>query len=134
MKFLTQLLVILAMITAGISPACAFVGVDKAMMEICASDGTVKLIAIPDGYVDLLPASADAQTESSQNSDDTSQMSSLDTCPFCIFQAGAKTFAFVNEPITALNTTEFVPLVFEQEDVRNEFLHAFSARAPPFYS
>lgn len=133
MKFLTQLLVVLALITAGISPACAFVSTGKAMMEICASDGSVKKVAIPEGFEDLLPA--DADTSSADNEQDHAKiMAALDDCAFCIFQLSGKAFSYDVVSVIAPDHAAHQPLVLSQSDRGNAVFHAFSPRAPPLYS
>lgn len=135
MRFLTQLLVIMALVTAGISPACAFVGAGKAMMEICASDGSVKRVAMPDGFEELLPTASENATEvDGGDGPDDLYYSAIDQCVFCMFQSSGKTLASAVGALKVQDYAASVALAFVQNDPDEGGYSAFSARAPPYYS
>jgi len=55
-------LVMVSLVTMGISPACAFVSGKTDIIEICAADGSMKTVAVAQedgGAVEPLPASED---------------------------------------------------------------------------
>lgn len=124
MRFLTQFLVICALITAGISPACAFVGGTMEMMEICASDGSVKTIPVPEGYESPIE-DQDSEPDDSANLDD------LELCSFCLFQSGGKSLAFLQD-ISSQYDFIFSPLGIAEQNllIGNTYNYAH-ARAPP---
>ncbi|MFN3700285.1 MAG: DUF2946 family protein [Alphaproteobacteria bacterium] len=81
MKFLTHCLVILALLTAGISPACAFMsGISGKMMdlEICASDGSVQIVRV----------SADEYDPNA--APDIPEVSQFKDCAVCVHSSMAK--------------------------------------------
>lgn len=77
-----------AIVTAGISPACAFVNGGKGFIQICDSEGDVKNIEVPEEYLPFLPE--DKQTKQHENA--------VKDCTFCIFSATSKTFKTQNFP------------------------------------
>lgn len=79
MKFFLQCLVVLAIVTAGISPACAFVGGKTSWIEICGADGNVHKIEVS---ADLDPT---AQDDSPVLHNDQQE-----SCGFCLLHANGK--------------------------------------------
>ena len=79
-------LMILALVTAGVSPACAFVSGKMTIMEICGADGLMK-VAMP---ADEGPASTDQQKHD---------------CGFCLAQTMGKA---LTTPATAIIDFEYV--------------------------
>ncbi|MFP4314466.1 MAG: DUF2946 family protein, partial [Alphaproteobacteria bacterium] len=79
MKFCIHLLILFAIVTAGISPACAFMGAQKGWIEICASDGSVKRIQVSSDYLPDEKDSAPAE-----------QSSLMEDCLFCFATAQGK--------------------------------------------
>lgn len=58
------LLLILALISAGISPACAFISGKTSLIEICTADGGIKTIAVTeDGRQTPIPDTADHKSK-----------------------------------------------------------------------
>lgn len=125
MKFFIHFFVILALVTAGISPACAFIGGQKGWIEICASDGTVQKIRVSE---DFLPVSQDEQVPSGGHE------SAMDDCAFCFLSANGKSLItstlITSKPALGgylkIGAGSFMP--------ETQKLSAFSARAPPVYS
>lgn len=70
-RFILQSLIILAMVFAGVSPACHFVS-GKSFIEICAADGSVQRVEV-DGALDPFAEPLKPHPQSSIT----------DTCPFC---------------------------------------------------
>lgn len=81
-------LIILALVTAGVSPACAFVSGKMTMMEICGADGLMK-IAMP---ADEAPASTDQHQQKHD-------------CGFCLAQTMGKA---LTTPVTAIIDFHYV--------------------------
>lgn len=86
---------ILALVTAGVSPACAFISGKMTMIEICGADGLMK-IAVP---ADQVPDTGDQQHQQSYD------------CGFCIAQVTGKA---LTTPDTAI--IDFSHVYAEQFD------------------
>lgn len=78
----------LALVTVGVSPACAFVSGKMTMIEICSADGMMK-IAVP---ADEMPDAAD-------------QSQQIYNCSFCLAQTMSKA---LTTPATAIIDFEYV--------------------------
>lgn len=74
-----HVLIIFAIASAGISPACAFISGGQTQIEICAADGTLKTITVAQ---DQAPPSG-AHHETKQNKD----------CAFCFNTAHSQGLA-----------------------------------------
>ena len=85
---LTCFLVIFALVTAGVSPACAFISGKMTMIEICGADGMMK-VAVP---ADELP-------------DEGAKHERAPDCGFCIAHASGKA---LTTPDTAIIDFSFV--------------------------
>jgi len=71
-------LLILSFVTAGISPACAFVSGHASLIEICAADGTMKTVSLTETQTGLKASPALPQDKPHKNQE----------CQFC-FTASA---------------------------------------------
>lgn len=94
MKFFVSMLIMFAIVTAGISPACAFVNGGKGFIQICDSEGEAKNIEVPEEYLPFLPQ--DKQTKPHENA--------VKDCTFCMFSSHAK--AFKSQRFPALITVK----------------------------
>lgn len=102
-----QLLMILALVTAGVSPACAFISGKMTMIEICGADGMMK-VAVP---ADKAPGH------------DADQHDRMYDCGFCIAHASGKAlttpetaiidFAFVYGEAFAVHAASFIVPVLD---------------------
>lgn len=124
MKFFVQMLVIFAIVTAGISPACAFVNGGKGVIQICDSEGIVKNIEVPEEYLPFLPD--EKQTKEHENA--------VKDCSFCMFSAASKTFKTQSFPITVSLRSGY--LVTGSGSLISQSLEykPFLARGPPAIS
>lgn len=97
MKFFIQVLIVFALTSAGISPACNFINGngENGWIQICTSDGTIKKVSIDINQ---------APFYQEQNQDETTHKSAaLDDCAFCLSHANGKTLmthgALVSNPL-----------------------------------
>ena len=111
-------LVILGLITAGISPACKFISGQTSFIEICSASG-LKVIPVA--------ASQDSSSQHTKNHD-----TKKDQCPFCVAWAHGKILKPSSDYLTlraeAIAYAPFLPDVFSL--VSKTYTH-FSARGPP---
>ncbi len=110
-------IVVLAVFLSAASPACKFIS--GGMLEICAADGSLKNIALPDGY-----QSPDAPVEK--------EKAAKDDCPFCFAQTHLKSNKTADIAIVAY--TVFVMALiaaWASGHYRRYELDSLSARAPP---
>lgn len=123
MKVFVHITVIIAMITLGISPACAFINGSKNWIEICSADGLVKRVQVQ----------ADQTLMSDEPTTDHHE-SAADDCGFCFAFAHGKLLkadsALLHTPLfsaykrAAAGT--WLPLNYQAA--------SFKARAPPTFS
>lgn len=116
-NILLQSLMILALVTAGVSPACAFISGKMTLIEICGVDGLTQVV-VP---ADQAPSSPDPH-------------SSQPDCGFCIAQGGTKAlttavgaiidFSYVYAPDPIPAVAVMVQTVFDR---------ALPARGPPVF-
>lgn len=83
-----QCLIIIALVTAGVSPACAFISGKTTMIEICGGDGVTK-VAVP---ADQAPDTADHDRQGHD-------------CGFCLAHATGKA---ITTPDAAIIDFSFV--------------------------
>jgi hypothetical protein len=86
-RLILSILIIAALASAGISPACAFVSGKVNLIEICTEDGTIKTIAVTDDQ-----APQPKHDHAHKNAD----------CAFCFSNAHAHGFisaAVVHQPL-----------------------------------
>ncbi len=122
MRYLLHFLLILSIISATVSPACAFIGGKNGgnFIEICAADGSLKTIPAPAGFE--FPAKQPVHNVHK-------------LCDFCILHTSLQQAA----PLT----TTFIPPIAIADDVRIDqaFLYftqrpelsQLSPRAPPIH-
>lgn len=96
-RALLSALMIFALVSAMISPACAFVSGGKTLIEICAADGSFKTIAVDD---DQSPITTQTSHDKPQNHTHAVQSD----CAFCFATANSK-------PLTAQTLTLGLPLL-----------------------
>lgn len=81
---------ILAIASAGMSPACAFMSGKTSLIEICTADGSVKTIAVP---ADQAPADESSDHEKSQSG------KTGKNCAFCFAQDHQKSITLADAQI-----------------------------------
>lgn len=125
MKWFLHLALILAFVTAGISPACAFVGGKTSIIELCAPDGSVKQVEVP---ADMDPFAKPAPHENGHH-----VKSMMDDCAFCFAGAQGKGLSVayamvIKAPLpagyVAVGSGTAIPLSLD--------FSSFQPRAPPF--
>ncbi len=121
MKLLVHLFVMIAMVTAGISPACAFIGGRMHQIEICKADGSVEIISVP----------ADQAPDNGQQ--DQHHQLSADDCSFCALSAYGKALksaaAAIPSPLLRHDALATEAITF----TRPATLSSFDATGPPSY-
>jgi hypothetical protein len=70
-------LVILALVSAGISPACAFISGKTSLIEICTADGAIKTVAVTEDGRQVSPLDHQDKTQKTD-------------CAFCLNASAAK--------------------------------------------
>ncbi len=119
-KFLSVLL-ILAFLTAGISPACAFISGKTSLIEICASDGSLKTIEVSyNQAVDIEESNGGSKHQTKKND-----------CAFCfantnITKMVAKLSAINFKPVGGFIYTNSSYFAFKPTAQ-----NYFQSRAPP---
>lgn len=128
MKFFIQILIVFAMVSAGISPACDFIngGSENGWIQICASDGSVKKVKVD----------ADLALFSQNKGEDktTHETAALDDCSFCFSHANGKTLAAHEASVS--NPLQYSYLKISGGIFAPKSLKAqnFQPRAPPVFS
>jgi hypothetical protein len=117
---IASFLIMLCLVTAGISPACQFISGGKSLIEICSADGTLKTIEIAAG-----------QSPLQQPADDQKKTHLDNDCAFCFTQAHQASASAAGNAIIVF----FQPGVFTDTSktawLKNTASLAFEARGPP---
>ena len=126
MQFFIRLALILALVSASVSPACAFIAGKQqpVYIEICAADGSLQKVAVP--------AAFKALAEPDQHNQHPYQ-TLTDICDFCILHASLHQAINAAEPAIFIAVADAgVHFYSNQSSVRaRPELAALSARAPP---
>jgi hypothetical protein len=113
-----QCLMVLALVTAGVSPACAFIAGKMTMIEICGADGLMK-ISVP---AENAPDSGHQQHD--QQFD----------CGFCIAHAAGKGLTTPDTAIIDFSHVYAEAFVFAVTDYQSAVLDGrLPARGPPAF-
>jgi len=126
MKIFLHLTLIMAIVTAGISPACAFIGGQKSMIELCSPDGDVRLVEVP--------AAMDPFAGSVSRQEDHHAQDNMDECTFCLAKTQGKsikaadlaTLLILPARYLAVGGGTFIPQSLSAAN--------FQPRAPPVFS
>ena len=120
-----HLFVLLAIATAGISPACAFASGQKGWIEICAADGTIKRVQVSG---DFLPQAGE-QNEVSHHSPGV-----MDDCAFCFMTAQGKILKDDRVIFLAVISGNYLKVTGSTYIPGDQKAISFSARGPPSIS
>ena len=126
MKFYLGLTLIIAIVTAGVSPACAFMAGGKTMIELCSANGDIRTVEVP--------AAMDPFAEQIPQQNERIAIDNLDDCAFCFAQVLAKAIqnsnmdlaVFVSPAYLSAGAGTFIPVSLD--------MGPFYARAPPVFS
>ena len=121
-----HLFVFAAILTAGISPACAIIS-GKTLAEICGADGSVKVVEVPGELAAYFPGAADEERDSGG-----SEHTALEQqCLFCFAGSHMKPVAAGSQRLALPYFSPDAPFanVFVSADSLSR--HAFEARGPP---
>lgn len=120
-----NLLLIAALVLAGVSPACEFIS-GRSLAEICKADGTVEKTAIPAELEIFLAAKVDKTT------DDNSKHIDLSDCAFCFTQGNLKLSLAkaISTPAPAVISSVLALSLHATAPVQSS-LSPFEARGPP---
>ena len=122
-----NILLMLAVITAGISPACKFISGEQGhWIEICGADGTLRTIKVEDPNLAALDVGGTAE-------DQNQEQNSSEGCDFCFMQAHMN--LDLAKPVhKASMLPQAKALIAYQGAALIQYRKAaFSARAPPQY-
>jgi len=112
---LLQVILIFALMSAGVSPACKFISGQSSLIEICSSTG-IKQIAIPE-------------------KDGKKHKKTADQCSFCSFAHTGKIFTGLIAAIDgALFDGHADFFAFDHQIPHRQLAVSFDARAPPRFS
>lgn len=117
-RFVVHLLIVLSLVSAGISPACKFIAGRYDVMEICGALGA-KTVRVP---ADSIPAGQHQKHDDHRS----------DGCAFCFSAGHSKAAEFVAAifPAPLQNIIRFsLFAVFEQQPL--QITSGFLARGPP---
>jgi hypothetical protein len=123
-RLIINFLLILAVVTVGISPACHFIGGTMAVMEICTGQGVQKMAVAADRYA--LPGAQ-------QDRDRGDHAAAKQPCAFCFATAhltGHATFAAMTQPPGGAAFS--APWVMKRAAAAATLYRADRARAPPY--
>lgn len=126
MKIFLHLTLIMAIVTAGISPACAFINGETSTIELCSPNGDVRVVEVP--------AEMDPFAEPAPAQDKHSAQDNMDDCTFCFAKTHAKSLSavssikisFVLPRYLAVGGGTFIPQSLKAAN--------FQPRGPPVFS
>ena len=126
MKIFLHLTVIMAIVTAGISPACAFINGQTSMIELCSPNGDTRFVEVSAAMDPFaVPAPAHEKHHAQDNMDD---------CAFCFAQSHGKSFS-VNSNVSAPNLLPLYLAISAGTFIPQSLKAAnFQPRAPPLFS
>lgn len=112
-----HVLVLVALVLSGASPACEFISGKKRLIEICAADGTLKTVAV------------DAGQTPDEKTHEAKHKSSQD-CAFCFSQAHSKSLKSSSFIVNAKKTF-IIPEAGFYSTLKINTYQTAQARAPP---
>lgn len=118
-RYLNVFLVILALVSAGISPACAFISGKTSLIEICTADGIVKTVAVTEDGRQVSPL--DHEGDKAKKSD----------CAFCINAAAAKSAPAGDALVIAPGAPAPGPVQILADALASMPVKSFHATGPP---
>jgi hypothetical protein len=110
---LLHVFLVLAFITAGISPACKFISGQSNLIEICTSDG-IKTVMVPG---DQAPDSEDHKKSND--------------CAFCFTSTNIKTAKAATIEVIVFASAAQPILASRDASVQQETFSPYTSRAPP---
>lgn len=119
-------LVILAIISAGISPACAFVS-GKGLIEICAPDGTLQTIEV-DAAFDPFAQIDKEQMPLSEH------LESMEQCSYCFAMDHQKAHALNELSIPMMALPRYLAVSAGTAIPLGSLLTLYQPRGPPSFS
>lgn len=119
-KFWVYLLIIAALASAGISPACAFVSGKTSLIEICAADGSLKTIAVDENQNPIDPAQHSHKAQKD--------------CAFCFSNAHSPASLAKAPMITAPLRTAYLEIGSGSAIPITRTNKAFESTGPPIHS
>ena len=127
MKIFLHLTLIMAIVTAGISPACAVINGETSTIELCSPNGDVRVVEVP---AEMDPFAKDAP----QPQDDHHAQDNMDDCTFCFAKTHAKSLSaassikisFVLPRYLAVGGGTYIPQSLKAIN--------FQPRGPPVFS
>ena len=119
LPFFVNVLLIMGLITAGVSPACKFISGKADLIEICTAEGLQKIAAAGHTSAPVKPVH---------------QMA--DTCAFCLaaqtHKAGNVTLTATTLPAVKIQRIYFTTLPDDRAEQKD--VSSYRSRAPPVFS
>jgi hypothetical protein len=110
-----SVLIIFALVSALVSPACAFMNGSMSMIEICAADGSVQTVAIDTDQAPVSPAKHNTEKE----------------CNFCFASAHAKPISTGTIQIAPPLSSQYLQTSNGTITPARLLTPAYNAQAPP---
>lgn len=127
MKNLKQIyihaLVILAVVMAGISPACAFISGNSSVIQICAPDGSVQNIEVDasfDPFAEKMPLSE--------------HLEAMEQCSYCFNMDHAKAYDFSQQDLIFKALPRYVFVSSGTALPLGQDFNFYQSRGPPQFS
>jgi hypothetical protein len=126
MKFFLHLSIMIAIVTAGISPACAFMSGQMSLIELCSPDGSIRTVEVPAALDPLaVPAPPHEEHHALDNVDD---------CTVCFAKTQGKSLMAAEISLAALFLPRYLAVsagTFVPQSMKAAY---FQPRAPPVFS
>ena len=122
LRCFTFVLVILAIVSAGVSPACAFVSGGTSFIQICGADGEIQKVEV-DAALDPFADEAPMPLEDA--------LESFEQCPFCFATSSQKYTQAGNLGLNAVLPISYLPVSAGTAVPQSFSLRGFDARGPP---
>ncbi len=129
---IVNFLCILAFITAGVSPACAFISGKEGYIEICASDGSLKTIKVSEGsdlYNLLEMSNEDTDIKDNKKPEHFKKQD----CQFCFSNSNISKSLLTTNTINSINNASFIAIGSGSIAFKSAKLSFFQSRAPPLF-
>ena len=125
MRNLLNSLIIICFVLASVSPACKFIS-GKGLMEICAADGSIQEMQIPEELLAYLPADADVDNAPQEHRD------MMQDCGFCFAQSNLSAFLTDTPGLVILPLDRDGLDLYQSAYARHE-LRLYQPRGPPAF-
>ncbi len=126
MKIFLHLTLIMAIVTAGISPACAFINGQTSTIELCSPNGDVRVVEVP---AEMDPFAEPAPAQDKHNAQDN-----MDDCTFCFAKTHAKSLSAVSTTKASFILPRYMAVGVGTYIPQSLKAASFQPRGPPVFS